>query len=253
MGYGSRPPDAVNVSRPAPDLPTEVPFVTALLRLAAVAMLVSACTGSAVAAPAEPVPTPLTVYVTPAPTPTIVYLTPATTDKARPKPAARPAPRSTPRPAPTPSDRTLAYERLIRAHVPGSFRSTCVHTTTLPPLAVAGLDCSPRGAVVADVGYYLFQSQTDMNAAFFNRMATYHVRSGSGNCWAGIIGEGFYRFTYTGQIGGHVGCFVDSSGHASIRWTTDDLLIYAGATGKSRSIARVTSWWNFQAGPFEYS
>ncbi len=54
-----------------------------------------------------------------------------------------------------------------------------------------------------------------MDAAFFNRMGTYHVRAGSGDCWNGITGEGFYVYTATGAVGGHLGCFMDSDGHAA--------------------------------------
>lgn len=84
-------------------------------------------------------------------------------------------------------------------------------------------------------------------------MGTYHVRAGSGDCWNGIKGEGFYVYTATGAVGGHLGCFIDSDGHASVRWTRNDVLIYSGATGRGRSLWRVVNWVSTSSGPYEYS
>ena len=139
-------------------------------------------------------PTPRVVYVTPPPTPVVIYVTPVpatatpvtpaanapATPAPTPKPAREPRPERTRKPRPTRppvSEDQRAFERLIKAHIPDSFRSVCKpNRTGLPPNALAGMDCPiGRGQPVKLVGYYIFETLGAMDAAYYNRLSEYGV------------------------------------------------------------------------------
>ena len=231
---------------------------TLWLFVAAIAMSTAAC-----AAASSPEKTTLVIYVTPPPTPIVIYVTPAPTalvvsPTSAPiptvKPTRRPTPKPTPKPTATPvSEDQRAYERLIAARIPEAFRDDCVSKLHLPPNALAGLECEVRAPEVKLVGYYIFDTKTAMEAAYYNRLTEYGINAGSGYCADGIPGDNVWWYIggYAGE--GRLGCFVNENGNANLRWTVEDFLIYAGIVGRGPSITNALQWWSEQAGPFEYS
>jgi hypothetical protein len=226
------------------------------LMVAAIGMSMAAC-----ASAASPQTTTLVVYVTPGPTPIVIYVTPAPTALPTPSSAPTPAPTApppqakTPKPKPTStpvSASRKAYEHLIEAHIPGSFSSQCEpKRDSLPPNALAGIECTLNSGPVKLVGYYLFDSKTAMDAAYFNRLAEYGVAPGSGQCSQGVAGDGQWAYAGDFYAEGRLGCFVNENGNANLRWTHDEFSIYAGIVGRGYDIARAYDWWSAAAGPFD--
>jgi hypothetical protein len=120
----------------------------------------------------------------------------------------------------------------------------------LPPRAVAGVDCRVNGAVASQVGAYAFGDARDAATTYLERMASYDVKPGSGDCPAGKSGDAAWmpgdqkagkdsdRVNVDGTgpwVVGRIGCFLNENGIANVRLTCGTT--YLGILGRDADLA----------------
>jgi hypothetical protein len=120
----------------------------------------------------------------------------------------------------------------------------------LPPRATAGVECRVNGAVVTRVGAYHFGDQRDAATTYLERLASYAVKAGTGDCPAGKSGDAAWMAgdrkagpatdrIYVGGTGpwvvGRTGCFLDENGTANVRLTCGTT--YVGILGRDADLA----------------
>ena len=122
--------------------------------------------------------------------------------------------------------------------------------TKLPPRATAGVECRVNGAVVTRVGAYRFGDPRDAATTYLERMASYAVKAGTGDCPGGKSGDAAWMpgdgkagtdtdRVYVGGTGpwvvGRTGCFLDENGTANVRLTCGST--YVGILGRDADLA----------------
>ena len=120
----------------------------------------------------------------------------------------------------------------------------------LPPRATAGVECRVNGAVVTRVGAYNFGDARDAATTYLERLASYNVRPGTGDCPGGKSGDAAWMSgdrkagkdsdrVYLGSTGpwvvGRIGCFLDENGTANVRLTCGTT--YVGILGRDADLA----------------
>ena len=207
--------------------------VVAALFIAAV--LVAAC-GSAgspsPSAPADPSPSPSLPSVDPsvAPTdsPSEAPSAPASPDPASPAPA-----------SPAPVEPSAEEQYLIDGVLRGGDDCRPVRDD-LPTGAIAGIECAADDPTVARLGFYLFESDATMLAAYFARMDEEGVVRESGGC---VDGEGEAAYTPgEGEIAYRDGCFINDEGFANYRATLPVWHVYIGILGTSDDMAALADF-----------
>ena len=126
----------------------------------------------------------------------------------------------------------------------------------LPVRAIAGVECRVNAGQVVRVGAYLFRDAQDAATTYFERLASYNVRPGTGDCLAGTSGDAAWmpgdgssggddrERVFVGQTGpwavGRSGCFLDENGVANARATCGST--YVGVLGRDADLARLHGW-----------
>lgn len=138
--------------------------------------------------------------------------------------------------------------------------------TSLPALAIAGIECRVGTALVSRVGAYRFRDASDAATTYLERLASYGVELATGDCLAGSSGDAAWmpgdgateatgteatsiRFRDTGPWSvGRSGCFLDENGVANARATCG--ATYIGVLGRNEDLAAVQRWlWASPDGP----
>jgi hypothetical protein len=218
-----------------------------VLAASALAALVLAACGS-------PTPPPSQAVVSPPPSsPAPLSPAPSTpTDPATPEPVEPTAEPSVATPAPTvrptPKPTAVTYSRAERYLVDGIMRGegdcSPVRGGRLPADAIAGIDCDLIGSPVARVGYYLFESDTDMLDAYFARMTAEGISPDSGDGCLESEGEGAYIpwDEADGISPNRRGCFVNGDGYGNYRLTLPGAHVYVGLLGRSAAMSTLAEW-----------
>jgi hypothetical protein len=170
--------------------------------------------------------------------PTPAPATPAPTAKPTPKPTATPKPRPSAAPTPVAFSRDEAY---LFAGVRSGVIDCEPVRSALPPRATAGIECGADTRVVARVGFYLFDDESDLLAAYFARMKAEGVKIESGEtCRQGEAERGY--FPGDGElVPNRGGCFINGAGIANYR-ATIPARIYIGILGRNADMAALEDW-----------
>jgi hypothetical protein len=196
----------------------------------------SASTPSPSAAPSIPAASPSAapsqaVVPTPAPTP-------EPTAKPTPEPTAKPTPKPTAKPTPVAFSRDEAY---LLAGVRRDVVDCEPVRSALPPRSTAGIECGADNPDVARVGFYLFDRESDLLAAYFARMKAEGVETESG----GVCSEGESERGYIPGDGELVpdraGCFINDAGIANYRATRPSR-VYIGVLGRNADMGALEDW-----------
>jgi hypothetical protein len=153
-------------------------------------------------------------------------------------PPPTPGPTTTPSPAqPTPviDDFTAAEQLLLEGVRRGvSDCKPAAGSDDLPAKAIAGIECRADGPAVARVGFYRFENDADMLAAYTARMTAEGIALDSGSC---RDGEGEMPYTPgEGPIANRNGCFINDEGFANYRLTMAGSHVYIGILGRSADL-----------------
>src|SRR5918994_5412084 len=207
--------------RTYPDLRTPSMHRSVLAALFTAAILVAACGSAGSPSPSSP--------VDPSPSPNLPSVDPsaAPTDTPSEAPAdpASPAPASPVPASPAPVEPSAQERYLIDGVLRGGDDCRPVRED-LPAGAVAGIECAADDPAVARLGFYLFESDATMLAAYFARMDEEGVSRESGGC---VDGEGEGAYTPgEGEIAFRAGCFINAEGFANYRATLPGSHVYIG-------------------------
>jgi hypothetical protein len=159
---------------------------------------------------------------------------------ATPAPTARPTAHPSPASTPVPFTREEAY---LLAGVRRDVVDCEPVRSALPQRATAGIECGADTRVVARVGFYLFDDESDLLAAYFARMKAEGVQIERG----GICSEGESEHGYISTDGrpesvpNRGGCFINDAGFANYRATLPDR-VYIGILGRDADMAALEDW-----------
>lgn len=193
--------------------------------LAAAALVAVFALGACSVAPAVVTPSP---SVAPSPT---APGTPAPSPTAEPVPTQPPSqPEVTPKPTDAPI--TEAEQYLIDGVQRDELDCRPVRDQ-LPDGAIAGIECDSDHAVVARVGFYLFENDDDMLAAYIDRMTTEGVALDSGDCRDGEHEGPYVPGEQMDTIPSRHGCFINDAGFANYRATLPGGHVYVGVLGRT--------------------
>ncbi len=146
--------------------------------------------------------------------------------------------------APSASLDIAAGEAYLRAGIRPDATTDCApRREDLPARAIAGVECRGDQPAVERVGFYLFASEADLLATYFERLDAEGIGVASGGCFGGEEGEGSYHpeeFEGTGP--NRDGCFINDAGRANYRATLSDALVYMGVLGASGDIQALYKW-----------
>ena len=210
------------------------------------AMVVAVIALAACSAPTTPAPPPSGDASIPSPVPS----TPATPSPiATPEPStpvetpepSEPAATATPKPRPTEKPLTKTERYLLAGVLRGAVDCRPVRSD-LPPKSSAGIECASDDPAVARVGFYYFENDKDLLAAYAARMIREGVALDSGPaCYESesegpfIPGEGPEMAPY------RYGCFINSEGYANLRLTIGSP-IYIGILGRTDDMEALASF-----------
>ena len=110
----------------------------------------------------------------------------------------------------------------------------------LPTGAIAGIECAADDPAVARVGFYLFEDDDTMLAAYLARMAEEGIALESGGCVDGE-GEGGY-VPDEGQSPYRHGCFINDEGFANYRATLPGAHVYIGILGRTDAMSALADF-----------
>lgn len=184
--------------------------------------------------PVQPVPSPSGDAGVPTATPR----PPATPEPSvtprpsQPAPSAQPpAPAATPKPEPVKPAFNVDEKYLLTGILRGA--KDCVPVREdLPARSRAGIECASDDRAVARIGFYLYDRDEDMVAAYIARMEREGVPLDSGDECRTREGEGAYVPWEPGEIAPmRAGCFINDQGYANYRVTTG-YGVYIGILGR---------------------
>jgi hypothetical protein len=185
----------------------------------------AAC-GSVPTQPSQPSATPPVPGTTAPPTSGPSPEAPAPTDRPT------PSPELTPRPTGSPAVLDLTVEeRYLLDGIRRGAIDCHPRRDDLPRNAIAGIECASDDPVVARVGFFLFDTEADLLAAYFARMDAEGVKRDSVAC-LDEEGESPYIPGEEETASRH-GCFVNAEGYANYRATMPGFLIYVGVLGRT--------------------
>jgi hypothetical protein len=176
----------------------------------------------------------------------------ATTPSTAPSAGVTPAPSAAPpSPSPVVPLEFTAAEARLRDQLRVDAQVACEpRRSNLPTGATAGIECRPGAAHIDRVGAFQFPDPAAALAAYVARLEAYGVELRSGECGAGIPGDGAWTpgdEPGSPLIEGRVGCFHDEFGTANFRLTCGDGR-YIGVLGTDEAIAPLHEWaWTFDA------
>jgi hypothetical protein len=197
------------------------------------AIVLAACSG-----PTPPAPSPSGDAGVPSPVPSAPASPsqPAPSPSATPEPS-EPAPSQGPsEPAATPKPPKPTFNERERYLLAGILRGAvdCVPVREdLPPKSGAGIECGSTDPVVARVGFYYFDRDEDMLAAYAARLIREGVELDSGPVCYERASEGPYvPWDGPDMAPLRYGCFVNGEGYANLRITTGEA-VYIGILGRT--------------------
>ncbi len=169
----------------------------------------------------------------PSPSPSADPIGPSAPPTVAPSPTVAP-PSVTPPPAtpkPTPVDFTAGERYLLDGVLRGAIDcEPAAGSDDLPRDAIAGIECRSDAPNVARIGFYLFDNDADMLAAYRLRMTAEGVAFDSGNCR-----DGEHEGAYTPgeeEVASRNGCFINDEGYANYRATLPGSHVYIGILAK---------------------
>jgi hypothetical protein len=187
--------------------------------------------------PVQPVPSPSGAAGVPTASPP-APATPGPSVTARPSepaPTAQPpAPVATPKPKPKPIKPTFnADEKYLMGGILRGAKDCVPVRDDLPARSRAGIECASDDRAVSRVGFYLFDRDEDMIAAYIARMTREGVELESGDACRLREGEEAYVPWEPGEIAPmRAGCFINAQGYANYRVTTG-YGVYIGILGRN--------------------
>jgi hypothetical protein len=148
-------------------------------------------------------------------------------------------------PAASSSGLTPDEEALLEL-LPAGLQATCDHYDPLqdasgykPVGSLGSVDCFPKSARVADVGFFQFTTADALAAWYDYRVAQADIEAGSGGCLDGTRGE-------TAWTHGRILCTVTTGGKAAIRWTDDRYQLYGALNSTGKDLPALVRWWTSQ-------
>ncbi|MDP9226443.1 MAG: hypothetical protein M3P18_21915 [Actinomycetota bacterium] len=138
-------------------------------------------------------------------------------------------------------------EIFLLSGVRRDLRSDCAPTRKLPSNADAGIECKPPGPAGL-VGFYRFNDHLVMNRIYFARLLQYGVKQETGRlCEDGKPGEGIDVPGVEG-FEQRIGCYIDETGAANLRVAIPsdrpNDSVYVGVVGRSGDIKALVDWVN---------
>ena len=202
-------------------------------------ILLVACAGPSASPSPSPVPSIPAASPTAAPSQAVVP-TPAPTPEPTAKPTAKPTPKPTAKPTPVAFSRDEAY---LLAGVRRDVVDCEPVRSALPPRATAGIECDADNRAVARVGFYLFDDESDLLAAYIGRMKAEGVALESGETCSEGEAERSYIPTdgRPEDVADRAGCFINDAGIANYRATRPSR-IYIGVLGRSADMGALEDW-----------
>jgi hypothetical protein len=213
-------------------------LVLAASLVAAIALAGCAAGQSASIPPASPAP--VAPSATPEASPSVApspIATPATPAPPTAEPTVKPAPSATPKPAALTADEKYLLAGIQRGAV------DCEPVrSSLPPRATAGIECDADSPAIARVGFYLFDDESDLLAAYFARMKAEGVKTESGEtCRQGEAEHAYTPGDSAEIVASRAGCFINDAGIANYR-ATFPARVYIGILGRSADMAVLEDW-----------
>ena len=210
------------------------------------AMVVAVIALAACAAPTTPVPSPSGDASIPSPapsspvTPSPVATPEPSTPVATPEPS-EPAATPTPKPRPTQKPLTKTERYLLAGVLRGALDCRPVRSD-LPPKSSAGIECASDDPAVARVGFYYFENDKDLLAAYAARMIREGVALDSGPaCYEGESEGPFVPWEGPEMAPFRYGCFINSEGYANLRLAIG-APVYIGILGRSDDMEALASF-----------
>ena len=200
-------------------------------------MVVAVIALAACAAPTRPAPSPSGDASIPSAAPSIPS-NPSPTIAPEPStPVATPAPPepvATPTPKPRPTERPISQkERYLLSGVLRGAVDCHPVRSDLPPKSSAGIECASDDPAVARVGFYYFERDEDLLAAYAARMIREGVALDSGPaCYEGESEGPFVPWEGPEMAPYRYGCFINSEGYANLRMAIGSP-VYIGILGRT--------------------
>ncbi|HET9520522.1 MAG TPA: hypothetical protein VFO73_05730 [Candidatus Limnocylindrales bacterium] len=203
-------------------------FVLAAAFVAAITL--AACGSASIVPPPSASPGPANPSAEPS---TPATPPPSVTPPASPEPSVTPPPA---RPSPVLGDFTAGERYLYDGVRRGAVDcEPAAGSDEVPAKAIAGLECWSDDPAVARVGFYLFENDADMLAAYTARMTAEGIALDSGSC---RDGEGEMSYAPgEGPTADRNGCFINDEGYANYRLTMAGSHVYVGILGRSADMA----------------
>lgn len=151
----------------------------------------------------------------------------------RPGPTAEPSQPVVPPPPKTPQPTLSEGERYLLAGILRNATDCAPVRTDLPPRSGAGIECASDDPAVARIGFYYFDRDEDLLAAYAARMIREGVAMDSGPVCDERESEGPYvPWDGPDMAPLRYGCFVNDEGYANLRITTGSA-VYIGILGRT--------------------
>ena len=197
------------------------------------AMVVAVLALAACAAPSTSTPSPSLGVVDPSASPGPSVTPSPTPLPATPAPTAEPSePVATPKPKP-PKPTLSEGEEYLLAGIRRDATDCRPVRDELPPKSGAGIECASDDPAVARIGFYYFERDEDMLAAYASRLIREGVALDSGPACGERASEGAYiPWDGPDMAPLRYGCFVNGEGYANFRITTGNA-VYIGILGRT--------------------
>jgi len=204
--------------------------------IALIAVLTLAACSASPGAPASP-STPPAPTVAPASAPPSAA-PPSEAPPATPAPTK--APEVTPPPPASPRPFTEAEKNFLAGIQRDTENCRPVDGDALPDKATLGIECDGTDPAVDRVGFYQFENEQDMIAAYLARMNAEGVEPDSGSCAEGEAEHAY--FPGEDEILARAGCFLNDEGFANYRYTIPYKSVYVGILGNSADMLALESF-----------
>ncbi|HEY3334029.1 MAG TPA: hypothetical protein VGK16_02240 [Candidatus Limnocylindrales bacterium] len=212
-----------------------------MTRLAPIMLLLvatlAAC-GSTPANPSQPVASPSSPVIGGSPSASPQAASPDPTDGPSPS---TPGPVLTPEPDGSPEAAALTVEEQYLLDGVRAGATDCRPLrANLPTRTTGAIECGWDDPSVARVGFFLFDGEVDMLAAYYARMDAEGVKRNSVAC---VDGAGESPYTPGGDtVASRQGCFVNDAGYANYRATIPAYLLYVGVLGRTGDMAALANF-----------
>lgn len=112
-----------------------------------------------------------------------------------------------------------------------------------PARALAGVECVGSHPGVERVGFYLFATESDLLATYFERLEASRLELDNGGCFGGVVGDTNYVPAPVDLEEPHRhACFLNDVGVANYRATVPESRVWIAVLGTSRDTDALRKW-----------